>query len=122
MGDFRTRNGKAVTGGYEIEPKPIAIAANTDDLDIRDSDVAQSLIKLTNATGGSLNITGATASNEGHFVILYNAESSTGDIVLKHIDAGSDALNRFVMQSAADVTLAAGQKRVFYYLDGAWRD
>jgi hypothetical protein len=74
-----------------------------------------------NITGFSIGQADAVASGSGAVVEFWNVGSN--DIVLKHEDANSTAGNRFLNNTAADITLAAGEQASLTYdtTTGRWR-
>lgn len=64
-----------------------------------------------NATGGTLDVSGLTApgAGESHVITLLNASTGGHNILLRHDNVGSSALNRFTCPGAGTVTLAPYQ-------------
>lgn len=120
MADFKIVNGEAIVGGLTIVPFEIELTVDVNDLSIADGSSHQSLLKLTNATGGNINITGIEAEDDGHFIFVHNRASSTGNVTLKHNDVNSADGNRFLTFTGNDLTIQPGVRYPFAYLDGAW--
>ena len=123
MPNFREQNGEIFVGGLTIQPLTVNVVANVNNLSINASDGSgqQSMVKLVNSTGGSLNITGIVApDDEGQFVFMQSSLTSDAAIVLKHLDGASDAANQFNFASGADVTIPRGGRCPVVYLDGKW--
>ncbi len=103
------------------------IAVNTDDMSIVDTTInaMSNYIILNNSTGGSLNLTGLSASNvdAGYEMLLLN--KSAQDIVIKN-NTTSSAANRFFTLSGADVTLNQHESiKLIYRADStrtAWQE
>ena len=114
-------NNEMKCSGYVIEPTPLTITTNQDDLTITYDNSYISFYVLTNVTS-SLNITGLVAEDDGHQMKIYNSSSSSQNIVLKHSDVNSAVDNRFYFQSVSDITLTPGQSANLTYCESAWRD
>ena len=110
------QNDTIVSNAFINNPFIIDITANTDDLDSNN----YSLLVITNTTGGSLNITGSVAKDDGYILGIYNSETSTGNVVLKY-NTTSAAANQFKNFTGVDITLTPGKFFRFFYYENKWR-
>lgn len=93
------------------QPYDITITTDEDNLSIP----AGQYMRLSNTTGSSKNITGFTDTSMvvDRFTFLCNV--GTDNIILKHEDAGSSAVNRIHTQSGSDYILAPDNVAVLLY-------
>ena len=72
-------------------------------------------------TDAARDITGFSSKEEGQTVFVFNVGAN--DIVFKHQDANSDAANRFICNTGADITLSANEIGFLWYDDvtDRWR-
>lgn len=79
---------------------------------------ASTFFRMSNTSGGSVNLTGIVAGVDGQKLYLRNI--GTQSIVLKNQSASSAAANRFLFTTGADITLAAnGSVSLMYDITSA---
>lgn len=96
-----------------IQPKILALSpsASVDNLDLAGCSVVH-------FTGGTQNVTGFRAPETGTTRVLVLANTGGGVITVKN-DATSEAANRILTKSGADVTLTL---LMLIYLNSRWRE
>jgi hypothetical protein len=96
-----------------IQPKILTLspAASVNDLDLAGCSVVH-------FTGGTQNVTGFRAPETGATRVLILANTGGGTITVKH-DVTSEAANRIVTKTGADVTLTL---MMLIYLASRWRE
>ena len=91
----------------ETETTPTQFTASGNNVDLGDG------IFFRVSTDASRDLTGLTNGIDGRCVRLVNIGSN--DLVIMHQDANSDAANRFLCDTAADVTVSAEQSVLCLY-------
>ena len=96
--------------GLRLDPgkmvTPTGLSADVDNYN--PTGLSSAIVLFVDPNGASRNITGLTATYNGHLLLVVNIADGAEDLVLKNENASSVAANRFYGANNADITIRRG--------------